>query len=242
MWDSDAAYDQFMGRFSRRLAPLFADFAGVEAGDRALDVGAGTGALTEELVRRGAVTAAVDPSPAFAASLRRRFPDLNVREAPAESLPWDSGSFDVALAQLVVAFMDDAHAGVNEMARVAGSNLAVCMWDFDGQELLATVNRVRDRLGSTTTEPGAYRTGPALAELLGAGSEVEALDVEADYDDFDDFWSALLGGVGPHGVWAASLEGEEREKARTELLRELGEPEGSFTLKGRAWAARLRRG
>jgi SAM-dependent methyltransferase len=240
MWDSDAAYDRFMGRFSRRLAPLFADFAGVEEGDRALDVGAGTGALTEELVRRGAVTAAADPSPAFAASLRRQFPDLDVREAPAEDLPWESGSFDVALAQLVVAFMNDAHAGVNEMARVAGSRVAVCMWDFDGQELLATVNRVRNRLGSTTTEPGGYRTGPALAELLGVGSEVEALDVEADYDDFEDFWSALLGGAGPHGAWASSLEGEQKEAARTELFRELGEPEGSFTLSGRAWAARLR--
>lgn len=240
MWDSDAAYDRFMGRFSRRLAPLFADFAGVEEGDRALDVGAGTGALTEELVRRGAVTAAAEPSAAFATSLRRRFPDLDVRETPAEELPWESGFFDVALAQLVVAFMDDAHAGVNEMARVAGSRIAVCMWDFDEQELLATVNRVRNRLGSTTTEPGAYRTGPALAELLGAGSEVEALDVEADYEDFEDFWDALLGGAGPHGAWAGSLEGDEKEQARTELLRELGEPEGSFTLKGRCWAARLR--
>jgi SAM-dependent methyltransferase len=242
MWDSDAAYDCFMGRFSRRLAVLFADFAGVEEGDRALDVGAGTGALTEELVRRGAVAAVAEPSAAFAASLRGRFPALDVREAPAEGLPWPGESFDVALAQLVVAFMSDARAGVAEMARVAGGRVAVCMWDFDDQQLLATVNRVRNRLGSTTTEPGAYRTGPALAELLGAGSEVEALDVEADYEDFEDFWSALLGGVGPHGAWAASLDGEEREAVRTELFRELGEPAGGFTLSGRAWAARVRRG
>ena len=78
MWDSDAAYDNFMGRFSSRLAPLFADFAGVTAGERVLDVGAGTGMLTQELVRRGAVPAAIEPAPAFAESLRRRFPDLDV--------------------------------------------------------------------------------------------------------------------------------------------------------------------
>jgi 16S rRNA A1518/A1519 N6-dimethyltransferase RsmA/KsgA/DIM1 with predicted DNA glycosylase/AP lyase activity len=54
MWNSDSAYDSFMGRFSRRLAPLFADFAGVSSDDHVLDVGAGTGALTEELLRRGA--------------------------------------------------------------------------------------------------------------------------------------------------------------------------------------------
>src|SRR5438067_5573828 len=100
MFVSDAAYDNFMGRYSTRLAPVFADFAGVEAGQRALDVGAGTGALTAELVRRGAEAAAVEPSSSFVASLRGRFPGADVRESGAEDLPWPDGSFDVALAQL----------------------------------------------------------------------------------------------------------------------------------------------
>jgi SAM-dependent methyltransferase len=241
MWESDAAYDAFMGRFSRRLAVVFADFAQVRAGERVLDVGAGTGALTEELVRRGAHVAAADPSPAFAASLERRFPDLDVREAPGESLPWADGSFDVALAQLVVSFMSDAPAGAAEMARVANGRVAVCSWDYEGQELLATVNRVRERLGNSSSEPPLYRTPTELAELLGEGAEVEPLDVAADYEDFEDFWGALLGGVGPHGVWAASLDEEQRELARAELHSELGEPSGGFTLEGRAWAARVRR-
>ena len=91
MWNSDAAYDNFMGRFSSRLAPVFADFAGVQLGERVLDVGAGTGMLTQELVRRGARPTAIEPSPAFAESLRRRFPDLDVREGAAERLPWEIG-------------------------------------------------------------------------------------------------------------------------------------------------------
>jgi len=94
-----SAYDDFMGRYSVRLAPLFADFAGVHGG-RVLDVGAGTGALTGELVRRGADVAAVEPSPEFCAALRERFPSLEVAEAPAEQLPFPDGSFDVALAPL----------------------------------------------------------------------------------------------------------------------------------------------
>ncbi|HLX32789.1 MAG TPA: class I SAM-dependent methyltransferase [Gaiellaceae bacterium] len=240
MWTSDAAYDSFMGRFSRRLAPVFADFAGVQKGDRALDVGAGTGALTEELLRRGAKAAAAEPAPAFAASLRRRFPDLDVREAPAEELPWEDGSFDVALAQLVVAFMDDAPAGVAEMARVAGGRVAVCMWDLERQQLLASANHVRERMGEKPREPPRYRTAPELQELLGPGAEVTALDVVADYADFEDYWEALLGGAGPLGEWAASLDDARRETARTELIRELGDPSGPFTLTGRCWAARVR--
>src|SRR5215469_7432697 len=106
-----------MGRYSRRLAPLFADFAKVEPGTRVLDVGAGTGALTAELVSRGASVAAADPSPEFVAVLRERFPGLEVEEAPAETLPWADGVFDVALAQLVFAFVADGPAAATEMAR-----------------------------------------------------------------------------------------------------------------------------
>src|SRR5207244_12531948 len=105
----------------------FADFAGVEPGQLALDVGAGTGALTAELVARGVSVAAADPSPEFATVLRERFPNLEVEEAAAESLPWGDGVFDVALAQLVVAFVSDAPAAVAEMARVA-RRVAVCLW------------------------------------------------------------------------------------------------------------------
>jgi SAM-dependent methyltransferase len=238
MWDSDAAYDNFMGRFSSRLAPVFADFAGVKPGERVLDVGAGTGMLTQELVHRGALAAAIEPAPAFAATLRRRFPDLDVREGPAEQLPWEDGSFDVALAQLVVAFMDDAPKGVAEMARVANGRVAVCMWDLQGHELLASVMNVRHRMGESDTEPRRYRTAAEIEELLGPGAESAALDVEAPYADFEDYWTSLLGGAGPMGAWIASLDGERLETARTEALRELGDPSGPFTLKARCWAAK----
>src|ERR1700752_5148835 len=110
MFSSDVGYDQFMGRFSTRLAPGFANFAGTERGDRVLDVGAGTGALTAELVRREIEVAAVEPSAEFAATLQKRFPNIDARQGAAENLPWPDGSFDAALAQLVVAFMSDAPA------------------------------------------------------------------------------------------------------------------------------------
>ena len=101
---------------------------------RALDVGCGPGSLTTELVRRlGAEhVAAVDPSEPFVEAARARHPGVDVRLASAESLPWPDGSFDVALAQLVVHFMTDPVAGLREMARVTrpGGAVAACVWDF----------------------------------------------------------------------------------------------------------------
>ena len=229
-----------MGRFSSRLAPVFADFAGVEPGMRALDVGAGTGALTAELVRRDAAAGAIEPSPAFVAALRSRYPGVDVREGGAEELQWPDDSFDVALAQLVIAFMSDAPAGLREMRRVAGT-VAVCMWDRDGMEMLAALNRARDALG-VAREDSPYRSREEIEQLVGAGAALELLEVDADYTDFEDFWSALLGGAGPAGAWAASLDDEQRSVARAELYRQLDEPDGPFTLTGRAWAARVTRG
>jgi SAM-dependent methyltransferase len=242
MFASDTAYDSFMGRFSTRLAPVFADFAGVREGQRVLDVGAGTGALTAELARRGIDTSAAEPSAGFVAALSSRFPAVDVREAGAEEMPWPDGSFDAALAQLVVTFMSDAPAGLREMRRVVreGGTIAVCMWDGDGMEMLAAIDRTRDALG-VARELGAYRTRDAIADLVGDGAETDLLAVEASYDDFEEFWGSLAAGSGPAGAWAASLEDEQRVTARNELFRQLDEPEGPFALTGRAWAARIKR-
>jgi hypothetical protein len=134
--------------------------------------------------------------------------------------------------------MTDARAGVAEMARVANGRVAICMWDLEGQQLLASVNHVRERMGEASREPPRYRTAPELQELLGEGAETAALDVEADYDGFEDYWASVLGGAGPLGEWVASLDDGRRETARREAFRELGEPSGPFTLTARAWAAR----
>ena len=114
------AYDRFMGRFSVPLATVFADFAGVAPGQRALDVGCGTGAMTAELIGRVGSDriAGVEPSPTFFASMRERFPGVDVRQAPAERIPFDDAEFDITVAELVVHFMADPVAGLREMARV----------------------------------------------------------------------------------------------------------------------------
>src|SRR6476659_829541 len=109
-----------MGRYSQPLAPQLADLASVQAGQRALDVGCGPGALTSELVARlgAAGVAAADPSEPFVEAARRRHPGVEVALAAAEDLPFADSGFDVALAQLVVHFMSDPVAGLAEMRRV----------------------------------------------------------------------------------------------------------------------------
>jgi ubiquinone/menaquinone biosynthesis C-methylase UbiE len=130
------AYDSFMGRYSRLLSAQMADLAGVGPGQRVIDVGCGPGALTSELVKRlgPRAVAAADPSESFVAAARTRNPGVDVRQAPAEHLPFDDGSFDVALAQLVVHFMSDPVAGLAEMGRVTrnGGVVAACVWDHGG--------------------------------------------------------------------------------------------------------------
>jgi SAM-dependent methyltransferase len=241
MWTSDQAYDRFMGRrFSTRLAPVFADFAGAHGS--VLDVGAGTGALTGELVRRELDVHAAEPSEAFVASLQARFPDVDVRQAGAEELPWPDETFDVALAQLVISFMSDAPAGIREMERVVrpGGTVAVCMWDREGMEMLVAINNTRSALGDPDESVQPYRNRESIEELV-PGATLQLLEVDADYADFEDFWTALTGGAGPAGVWAASLADEQRAAARTELFQQLGRPESAFTLTGRAWAAKITR-
>jgi SAM-dependent methyltransferase len=243
---SDTAYDNFMGRFSMRLAPVFADFVGIEAGQRVLDVGAGTGALTAELVKRGADASAADPSPPFVAALRERFPDIGVHEAAAEKLPWPDEVFDAALAQLVLTFMRDAPVGFAEMQRVVrpGGVVAACMWDREGMEMLAAINRTQQALDSsrpTSEQLTNFRSREEIESLFGPGVEIELLEVEAGYTGFAELWDSVVDGAGPAGVWAASLDDAQRAQAREELHRQVGEPAGAFTLAGRAWAARVER-
>jgi ubiquinone/menaquinone biosynthesis C-methylase UbiE len=243
-------YDRFMGRYVPKLAIALADAAGVSAGMRVLDVGCGPGGLTHELAARVGEdhVAAVDPSPPFAAANRERHPRADVRDATAEDLPFDDGSFDAALSSLVIAFMRDADAGAREMARVTrpGGVVAECMWDIPGggMTMLSTFWRA-----ARTVEPDAqgeearvgFHEGEIAAVLERAGLEdvrAGTLDTSAPYEGFDDFWTPFTYAVGPAGGYLATLAAEQQDAIRDECRRLLGDPDGPFDLGARAWYAR----
>ena len=241
------AYDRFMGRYSALLAPQLADLAGVTAGQRVLDVGSGPGSLTNELVRRlgASSVAAADPSEPFVEAVRARHPGVEVVQAPAEHLPFEDGTFDVALAQLVVHFMRDPIAGLREMARVTKRDgvIAACVWDHGGNDgplhLFWEAVRQDDPTANDESELAGVNEGQ-LAQLFEAaglrdvGSSVEHAELE--HPDFESWWEPFTHGVGPAGAYVASLDAHGREALR-DRCRALvpGEP---FTVRAKAWAAR----
>jgi SAM-dependent methyltransferase len=241
------AYDRFMGRYSLLLSPQLADFAGVRAGQRAIDVGCGPGALTAELVSRlgpGAVTA-LDPSDPFVAAARERHPDVEVLRATAEDLPFADRTFDVALAQLVVHFMSDPVTGLSEMARVTRQRgvIAACVWDFGAeQDPLSVFWRAARELDPAVTgeaDLAGAQEGhlTRLFEAAGLGEvEETSLSVSADHSGFEDWWEPFTLGVGPAGTYLAGLDADRRIELRENARRRL--PAGSFVLSARAWAAR----
>ena len=130
------AYDRLVGRYSAQLASALIDFAGVEPGMRALDVGCGPGGLTGALADRlgPASVAAADSSEPFVQACRTRRPVVEVVVAAAEALPFADATFDATLSQLVVNFMPDVETGVKEMVRVTRPDgvVASCVWDYSG--------------------------------------------------------------------------------------------------------------
>ena len=224
------SYDKFMGRYSMPLAPLLADFAGIEAGQVVLDVGCGPGALTGELVNRlgAAAVVAVDPSEPFVAAAQKRHPGVRVQRAAAEDLPFADETFDAALAQLVVHFMTDPLVGLREMARVTrkGGVVAACVWDHAGGKgpLGAFWQAARELDPDVEDESmlAGAREGH-LAELFkGAGLkeiEVGVLSVSLDFAAFDDWWEPFALGVGPAGSYTAGLDPDRRSQLRERCRR-----------------------
>ncbi len=247
---SGEAYDGFMGRYSRPLAVAFADVADVRAGQAALDVGCGPGALTGELVERlgaGAVSAC-DPSPPFVEACRTRHPGVDVRPGSAEDIPFDDACVDRVVAQLVLHFVEDPPRGAKEFRRVLrpGGVVALCVWDFeDGMQML---RHFWD--AALAVDPAAPDEARTLR--FGRRGEISRLlddegfddvdetpvTVTSTYDDFDQLWAGFLAGIGPAGAWCVGRPDRERARVRDELFTRLGAPTGSFSLDATARCAR----
>lgn len=243
------AYERFMGRFSTGLSAAFADFAGVADGAhlRVLDVGCGPGILTAELVSRVGAdrVAAVDPMPRFVGRVQTALAGVDARTLPAEELPFDSGTFDAALAQLVVPFMTDPVAGVREMGRVCrpGGTVAASLWDHLGGRgpVSPFWTAVRALDPDVSGEDQQITQGRShIPDVMVAAGLTDVVDTELvtrlHFGAFDEWWAPYLLGVGPAGDYVAGLDHHGVDALRAACLDILGA--GPFDVEAVAWAAR----
>jgi SAM-dependent methyltransferase len=220
-FDDGAAYERYMGEWSRLAGETFLDWLAPKPGLRWLDVGCGNGAFTEMLVGRCAPASVlgVDPSEGQLAYARTR-PAARLaqfRQGDAMALPFPGDAFDAAVMPLVIFFVPDPAKGVAEMARVVctGGLVAAYAWDMEGggfpYQALHDEMRGLGVAVPTPPSPEASRVD-AMRELWdGAGLdsvETRVIDVRRTFADFEDYWATILGGpsVGPRLAAMASEE------------------------------------
>jgi SAM-dependent methyltransferase len=249
------AYEHFMGRWSRGLAPLFVRFAGVRDGDTVLDVGSGTGSLAAAVARivPSSHVVGIDPSAPYVALAQSRQGSALVEfeTGDAQQMRFDNATFDRTLSLLVVNFIPDARKALGEMKRVTKPNgtVAAAVWDYgDGMEMLRVF---WDEAVALTPAAAAKdeRNMPLCrrGELAALWREhrlqdvvEEPLTVETRFASFDDFWTPFLEGQGPAGAHVASLSADDREALRLRLRRRLlgAGPDKAIIMHARAWAVR----
>lgn len=218
-----------------------------------LDVGCGTGALTEAILQHAEPRSVkgMDPSAGFVEHAKAHIADprATFQVADAQSLPLDSASFDAAVAGLVLNFVPKPSLAVGEMARAVGTGggVAAYVWDYAGKmELMRYFWDAAVELDPAAYELDEGRRFPLcqpnpLTELFTQAGlrqvQVVPIDVPTRFRDFDDYWTPFLGGQAPAPGYAMSLTEERRGALRERIRAKLPiARDGSIDLIARAWA------
>ncbi len=255
MFSAADAYERFMGRWSRQLAPLLVKFAAVRDGDAVLDVGSGTGALATAVaaVAPSSRIIGVDPAESYVAFARARHAGdrIQFEVGDGQQLRFADGSFDRTLSLLVLNFIPDPAKALDEMIRVTrrGGTVAGAVWDYgQGMEMLrvfwdeaVALNPAADARDERRMPLSRQGELAALWREHGLGDVLEeALTIRTPFASFDDYWSPFLDKQGPAGDYVATLAAVERDRLRARLrTRLLGDrPDGPIVLSARAWTVR----
>ena len=254
-WASGQSYESYVGGWSRLVAAEFVAWLAVLPGRRWLDIGSGTGALTQTVLVRCAPVEVmgVEPSAAFRGYAAAHVPDrrASFRAGDAQALPVDDSAFDVVVSGLVLNFVPDPAAALAEMRRAArpGRTVAAYVWDYPGEmqllghfwdaavALFPAARALHEGMRFDFCRPDPLRALFADAGLRDVA--VEPIVVPTDFAGFDALWAPFLSGTGPGPAYAMSLSDEDRAALRDGLRAGLPTADdGSIHLTARAWAVR----
>jgi SAM-dependent methyltransferase len=255
VWASGDAYEPYVGRWSRLVAREFLNWLTLPPDSTWLDVGCGTGALSQSILQLAEPRAAtgLDRSADFIAYLKSQIADRRARfeVGDAQALPVETSGYDAVVSGLVLNFIPQPRQAVREMARAArsGGVVAAYVWDYAGQmQLLRHFWDAAAALDPAASELDEGRRFPIcqpapLEELFQQAGlrrvAVRPIDVSTDFQDFDDYWRPFLGGQGPAPGYVISLSEERRAVLRDRIRSALPFAlDGSIPLVARAWAVR----
>lgn len=256
-WVVAAAYEAYMGRWSRLIAGSFVEWLAVDPRSHWLDVGCGTGALTQAICELGrpATVVACDPSGPFLEAASSTLPDKRVsfELGTGEHVPQRDGGFDAIVSGLVLNFLPDEKRALEAMRRRLGprGQVAAYVWDYEGGvELLhhfweaavaldpaaAPLDEARRFSGCNEAGLRAAFSAAGLGEL-----EVERLSVATSFASFEDYWQPFLGRTGAAPSYVASLDAARRGRLEERLSQRLRPgADGRIVLRASAWAVRGR--
>lgn len=257
VWAAGLQYEPYVGRWSRLVAKELLKWLSIPARKDWLDLGCGTGALTQIILEHGRpnVVKGMDSSLGFVEYAKAKIdsPRVSFEVGDAQSLPFDSASFDVVVSGLVLNFVPQPQRAAAEMIRIARPDgvVAAYVWDYAGKmELMRYFWDAAVALDPAASELDEGRRFPICQPLPFANLfkdagledvEVRQIDVPTHFRDFDDYWFPFLGGQGPAPGYAMCLGEERREALRERIRTHLPiTKDGSISLIARAWAVRGR--
>jgi ubiquinone/menaquinone biosynthesis C-methylase UbiE len=138
-WDPSHAYEQYVGRWSRKVAAEFLRWLAPLPNLEWADVGCGTGALSSAILDRcePSLVSGIDSSAGFVSQARQRVidPRVHFETGDATHLPWNAVTYDVTVSGLVLNFVRDHESMAREMSRITrpGGRIAAYVWDMQAE-------------------------------------------------------------------------------------------------------------
>jgi trans-aconitate methyltransferase len=252
-WENAAAYDGFMGRWSRLLARQFVEWLGIRSSAVWLEIGCGTGSMTSAICELAdpASVLACDTAPDFVAYCKKHLthPQLTVAPTTPGCIPSVAGGFDAVVSNFVLNFLPVPASALQQMRETCrpGGCVAATVWDYsEGMDFLrlfwdaavaldSAAEKLHEGRRFPICRPDALRSAFELAGLLDI--RIEPITIVTAFSSFEDFWEPFVSGPGPGPTYVSGLT----EAARQQLADRLRDSLGSATpirLQARAWAAK----